>query len=169
MVLSQELVLEQHLGLRWGHQEGRHACLVYHLEDPVVGLAAGQVQMEAFGEEFATCATLGFQSFLVCEDGAGEGAASADLAAGVTLRVDLAPLAAEALMMGAGGTETVGVPPTTRKECSTSTVASGWEAGRRWASHVGHAVGTGQTLASLTEAYGKKLGESPIGSWLRPP
>jgi hypothetical protein len=135
----------------------------------VVGLAVGQVQMEAFGEEFATYAISGFQSFRVCEDGAGGGAAFAGFAADVTLRGNSAPLAAGELMMGAGGTEIAAVQPTMRTGCSTWIVASGWEVGRRWAFHVGHAVETGQMLGSLTEAYGKRLGEIPFGSWLRPP
>jgi hypothetical protein len=133
-----------------------------------VEVVADPDRMVAFEEVFATCATSGFQSFLACEDGVGEGAAFAGLV-GVTLTASLMPLVVVVLTMDAEGMATVVVPQMTHRVCSTLIVASGLVADRRLAVHADHAAAIGQTLASLTVACGKKLGESPIGSSLRPP
>jgi hypothetical protein len=118
---------------------------------------------------FVTCAISGFRSFQECEDGAGEDAAFADLA-DVTSRANLMPSAVvEARKKDAEGKATAVAQRTARTACSTSTVASGSEADRRLAFHADHVVVIEQMLASLTVGCGKKLGESPTGSWWRPP
>jgi hypothetical protein len=72
-------------------------------------------------------------------------------------------------MMDAAGTETAVVLRLTRTVYSTWIAASGLGVGRKLAFRVDHAVVTGQRLASLTEACGKRLGGNPIDSSLRPP
>jgi hypothetical protein len=124
--------------------------------------------MVAFAVGFATCAISGFQSCRECEDGAGEGAASAGLAGG-TSTMSFETLVAVAQMMGAEGTVTVVARLSTRTECSTSIVASDSAVDRKLACRAGHAVVIVQMRASLTVECGKKLGESPIGSSSRPP
>jgi hypothetical protein len=128
----------------------------------------GQDQMVASEGVFVTYATLGFRSFLACEDGVGEGAAFAGLV-GATLTASLKPLVVVVPKMDAEGTATAVAPLMTHMVCSTLIVASGLVADRRLVVHADHAGAIGQTLASLTVACGKKLGESPIGSSLRPP
>ena len=83
----------------------------------------------------------------MCEDEAGEGAACAGLAGG-TSEAGLMPSAAVESKMGAGCTATAAAPVQTRTVCSTWTVASGWAAGRRSASHAGRAVVTEQKQES---------------------
>jgi hypothetical protein len=118
---------------------------------------------------FVTCAIWGFQSFQECEDGAGEGAAFAGLA-DATSEANLVPLAVAAVRKkDAEGKATAVAQRTTRMACSTSTVGSGLGADRRLAVHADHVVVIEQMLASLIVGCGKKLGESPIDSWWRPP
>jgi hypothetical protein len=159
----------QHLGSRWGLQEGRRACWARHLAELEEELEAGLVQMVVAGVGFATCAILGFQSFQECEDGAGGDVASVGLV-DETSRVSLVPSAAAVVRKrDAAGTATAVAQLTMRTECSTLTVASGSVADRRLAFHADHAVVTEQMLASLTVECGKRLGESPIGSSWQPP
>lgn len=113
---------------------------------------------------FVTCAIWGFQSFRECEDGAGGDAAFAEAVGATSM-----PLVAVVLKMDVEGTATAVVLLTTRTVCSTSTAASGLVVGHKLAFRAGHAVVIGQMPASLTVACGKKLGESPTCSWLRPP
>ena len=161
-----ELGREQRLGSRWVHLGGQRACWARRREGPEAAVAAGQALMEAAGAVFATSWTWGFRSFRECEDVvAGVGAAFAVLVADGTSTTSLMALTVEVRKTDAGGTATAVVPLSTRTACSTLTGASGWEADRRWACRAGHAVVIGQMPASLTVGCGKRLGESPIGSW----
>jgi hypothetical protein len=83
--------------------------------------------------------------------------------------VNSRPLAAAARMMDVEDMAIAAALFATRKVCSTLTGASGWEAGRRLAFHVDRAGVTVQMQENLTEVYGKRLGEIPFCSWLRPP
>lgn len=53
--------------------------------------------------------------------------------------------------------------------CSTWRVAFDSVAGHRWDVHADHAEETELMLASLTEACGMRLGDSPLDSWLLSP
>ena len=117
---------------------------------------------------FVTCAIWGFRSYRECGGEAGEDAAFAG-SAGETSIANLTPLAAVVLKTDAEGTAIAAVRLMMRMACSTWTAGSGLVAGRRLACRAGHAVVIGQMLASLTVGCGKRLGESPICSWLRPP
>lgn len=117
---------------------------------------------------FVTCGIWGFQSYPECEGEAGVGAASAGSVGGTSI-ASLTPLAAVVLKTGAEGMAIAVVRLMTHMACSTWTAGSGWGAGHRLACRAGHVVVTEQMLASLTVGCGKKLGESPICSWLRPP
>lgn len=113
--------------------------MVCPLEVPEAAAGVGRVLTVVVEEESATAAALGFQSYPECAGGADEGVACAGFA-GATSEEGLMPLAAVKWMMGAGCKGIAGAQAQKHKACSTLTEASGWVAGRRLASHVGHAV-----------------------------
>ena len=113
------------------------------LEEPGAAAAVGRDLKEGAAEVSVTFAASGFQSYLGCEDEAGEGAAYAGLA-GVTSEGGLMPWAAVESKKGAGCKATAAAPAQTRTVCSTSTEASGWVAGRRLVFHAGRVVVTEQ-------------------------
>ena len=113
------------------------------LEVPEAAAEAGQVLMVVAEGASVTSATWGYQSYLECAGEADGGAACAGLADETSIE-GLMPSAAVEWMMGAGCKEIAGAQVQKHRVCSTSTEASGWAAGRRSASHAGHAVATEQ-------------------------
>lgn len=94
-----------------------------------------------------TSATWGSQSYPECVGEADGGAACVGLADETSIE-GLMPSAAVEWTMGAGCKGIAGAPVQKHRVCSTLTEASGWAAGRRLASHAGHAVATEQTPES---------------------
>lgn len=109
---------------RWGLQEGLRACWGHRLVVLEELLVADQVLMAAFAMGFVTFATSGFQSCLVCEGEIDEDVAFVDLA-GVTSRASWSPLVVEERRMDVEDKATAVVLLRTRREYSTSKVASG--------------------------------------------
>lgn len=110
---------------------------------PEAAAEAGQVLMVVAEGASVTSATWGYQSYLECAGEADGGAACAGLADETSIE-GLMPSAAVEWMMGAGCKEIAGAQVQKHRVCSTSTEASDWAAGRRSASHAGHAVATEQ-------------------------
>ena len=110
---------------------------------PEAAAEAGQVLMVVAEGASVTSATWGYQSYLECAGEADGGAAYAGLADETSIE-GLMPSAAVEWMMGAGCKEIAGAQVQKHRACSTSTEASDWAAGRRSASHAGHAVATEQ-------------------------
>jgi hypothetical protein len=120
-------------------------------------------------EAFATFVTWGFQSFLACEGGVDEDAASVGLAADGIIEGNWSPSVAAAGKMGAEDMVTAAALLAEHMACSTLAGASGWLAVRKWVVHAGRVGEIAQMQANLIAACDKILeGNSPC-SWLRRP